>query len=127
MVSNDKEVGVEVEGVLNLLSMVTHKTAQSKGFLEAKNECPRELLFAAAHMGLICSEACEALEVIRKGDLQAPSQKVPGITALEDELADIVIRTVMIAKELGVDIGKGVVTKHHFNNARPKMHGGKMF
>lgn len=116
-----------VNYALNQLSDATHKVAANHGFLEAAKECPRELLFAATHIALIHSEASEALEIIRSGDLQQPSKKVEGITALEDEFADMIIRICMIAKELNIDIGKGVTTKHAFNDKRPWKHGGKAF
>lgn len=112
---------------LHQLENDTFNVARDHGFVEASDQCPRELLFAGVHMALICSEACEALEVIRTGDLEQPSKKVPGITALQDEFADIVIRVAMIAKKLGVDLARGVVVKHAFNEARPWKHGGKMF
>lgn len=116
-----------LQDVINMGASDMHTVAVDHGFIDAGDNCPREILFAAAHMALITSEVSEALEVIRSGNLQQPSKKVDGITALEDEFADIIIRVCMIAKTLGVDLGKGVITKHQFNDQRPWKHGGKLF
>jgi NTP pyrophosphatase (non-canonical NTP hydrolase) len=116
-----------LQDVLNMGSSDMHAVASEHGFLENMESCPKDLLFYAAHIALIQSEASEALEVIRAGDLNVPSKKVEGITALEDEFADIIIRTLMLSKLMGIDIGKGVSKKHAFNNTRPWKHGGKLF
>jgi NTP pyrophosphatase (non-canonical NTP hydrolase) len=116
-----------VQNMLRNMSSATYDVAEDHGFIAQQQECPRELLFAAAHIALIQSECSEALEIIRTGDLNQPSKKVEGITALQDEFADIIIRVLMLSKILSVDVGEGVVVKHAYNSTREYRHGGKMF
>lgn len=71
-------------------------------------------------------EVSELHEAWRNGVHRNPCDK-PGLTlsALEEELADILIRVLDNAERLGVDINRAVQLKHQFNKTRPNRHGGK--
>lgn len=43
------------------------------------------------------------------------------------ELADIVIRAMDIAEFYGIDLGRAILEKMEYNQARPYKHGGKKF
>ena len=79
-------------------------------------------------------EQSELWEAARKGKLHAPCDKaeqmvakgLPSLTCVEEELADIIIRTLDNAAEFNVDIAKAVAVKMAFNSGRPFQHGGKL-
>lgn len=78
-------------------------------------------------------EVSELHEAWRNNRLHEPCDKaeamtVAGIkplTCLEEELADIIIRTLDDARKLAVDIHSAVLRKHEFNKTRSFRHGGK--
>ena len=77
---------------------------------------------------LIVSEAAEALECLRDGTALETSAKVPGVSNIEEELADIVIRTLMTMYDLGFGLpSTAIFGKHDFNATREHKHGGKAF
>lgn len=63
----------------------------------------------------INSEVAEAFEAFRVDDREL----------FEDELADIIIRTVGLAHGMKIDIGAAILRKLEKNNSRPYRHGGK--
>jgi NTP pyrophosphatase (non-canonical NTP hydrolase) len=48
------------------------------------------------------------------------------LTCIEEELADIIIRTLDTAQAFGVDIDRAVTAKMAYNATRPHRHGGKL-
>ena len=76
-------------------------------------------------IALMHSELSEALEGDRHGD--PPSEHIPRFSAVEEELADVVIRVLDFAKGFGYDIPAAVMAKVEFNNNRPYKHGGKSY
>jgi len=64
---------------------------------------------------LIVSEVSEALEAFRKGD----------IVNFNEELADVMIRTLDLCHGLNIDIDKEIQDKLVKNRARSYRHGGK--
>lgn len=76
------------------------------------------------------SEVSELWEAWRKGQINEPCDKAARmqqpLTCIEEELADILIRTLDTAKVFGVDIDRAVAVKMAYNGTRPHRHGGKL-
>ena len=72
---------------------------------------------------LIISEVIEAFDGERKGDVE--SEKLPGFSAIEEEMADVIIRVLSASHLHGWRIGEAVEAKHKFNLSRPYKHGKK--
>ena len=78
-------------------------------------------------------EVCELHEAWRNNQLRKLCDKaermrqvgIEPLTCLEEELADIVIRTLENAVCLGVDIEAAIVSKDAYNRHRAWRHGGK--
>lgn len=126
---------------LNQLRDEIHANAKEKGFCDSKKEVGTMLM-------LIVSELAEALEADRTGDFcdfskyeKCKKEMDVGIRTLEDiekyafekyikntfedELADVIIRTLSICGYLGIDIERNVLAKMRYNKTREKMHSKK--
>lgn len=126
---------------LNQLRDEIHANAKEKGFCDSKKEVGTMLM-------LIVSELAEALEADRTGDFcdfskyeECKKEMDVGIrtseeiekyafekyikNTFEDELADVIIRTLSICGYLGIDIERNVLAKMKYNKTREKMHSKK--
>jgi NTP pyrophosphatase (non-canonical NTP hydrolase) len=74
---------------------------------------------------LMVSELAEALEGLRHGN--PPSEHIAQFSAVEEELADVVIRIMDVALARGWKVADAIVAKIEFNRGREYMHGGKKF
>ena len=74
---------------------------------------------------LIHSELSEALEGLRHGNPQ--SEKTPEVSSVEEELADVIIRIMDMARQRCWDVGGAVAAKIQMNAGRAYKHGGKKF
>ena len=92
--------------------------ALSKGWWD-KDRNNGELLM------LMVSELAEALEGLRHGN--PPSEHIGEFSAVEEELADVVIRIMDTAMARGWKVAEAIVAKIEFNRGREYMHGGKKF
>lgn len=126
---------------LNQLRDEIHANAKEKGFCDSKKEVGTMLM-------LIVSELAEALEADRTGDFcdfskyeECKKEMDVGIrtseeiekyafekyikNTFEDELADVIIRTLSICGYWGIDIERNVLAKMRYNKTREKMHSKK--
>ena len=75
-------------------------------------------------IALMHSELSEALEGLRKDN---KSDKIEGFTAVEEELADVIIRILDYSEGKKLRLVEALIAKHEFNIKREFMHGGKKF
>lgn len=54
------------------------------------------------------------------------SEKIPGFYALEEEMADVIIRVMDLAGALDLNLEEAIVAKLEHNKTRPMKHG-KLF
>jgi NTP pyrophosphatase (non-canonical NTP hydrolase) len=102
----------------NLEASRNYKVAQEHGWWEGK-------INDGEKIALIHSELSEALEALRKGN---PSDShIPEFSALEAELADVVIRTMDYALYRNLRLAEAIQAKREFNATREFKHGGKLF
>ena len=69
---------------------------------------------------LIVTELAEAVEADRK-DL--PSEVCPGLSGVEEEIADALVRLLHLCGKYGLRIGEAYARKMEVNFARPVKHG----
>jgi len=108
---------------LKQICIEAHKNSVEKGFWPLKPSCMSmpdgncasalDQAVIAQKLALIHSEVSEALEELRKGNLQA----------IGGELADVVIRIGDLCGALKLDLDTEVQTKMERNKSRPAMHG----
>lgn len=97
----------------------THENAKAKGFYD-------QVRNVGELVALIHAECSEVLEVMRKPSTLRKSEKIAAYFEIEEELADIIIRTMDLAEYLRCDLGGAVEAKMAYNKTRPHKHG-KMF
>ena len=93
-----------------------HKTAVEHGWWEQPRPVGEVLM-------LMVTELAEAMEAYRDGNPE--SDKIPGYSKLEEELADVIIRVLDFAGGTGLNIEGAVTAKMAYNDTRPYRHGGK--
>lgn len=103
-----------------------HQLAISKGWWDQKRSIPELLM-------LIVSEAAEALEEYRLGQMQTVLEFVPDggsepmkPVGFPSECADIAIRLWDLCEHEGIDLEEECRLKHDYNTTRSKRHGGKV-
>ena len=101
-----------------------YRIAAAHGFHEkhVQGQVPED--FGAFCMNLV-GEVSELWEAFREGRLDVQCDKKCGLTCAEEELADVVIRSMDTAVQLGVDLGRAVALKTAYNRTRPYRHGNK--
>lgn len=118
---------------LNIFSATAYQEAANNGF--HKNESDDDgIPNFGNYTSNLHSEASELWEAWRKGKLNEPCDKadkmrelgLEPLTCAEEEIADIVIRTMDTAARLKVNIPKAVLNKILFNRSRGHRFGGKL-
>lgn len=100
---------------LDELAVCINNWAVKKGFYDVDNRNQGELI------ALMHSELSEALEAIRIGN--PPCEKIPEISSLEEEMADILIRVLDYCAFANIRIGFATAKKMEYNETRPHKHG----
>lgn len=126
-----------VEGVLTSLRNVCYQISNDKGFHSRDDQVIKNqptpdlaeharLAIRAMKVALIHSELSEGLEGFRK-DFDQPSDHIGGlgVTQLEEELADAIIRIMDFCGKNNLNIGRAVIMKMDFNTGREYLHGKK--
>lgn len=93
-----------------------HRIAVEHGWWESPRAIGEVLM-------LMVTELSEVMEAYRAGNPE--SDKIPGFSRIEEELADVVIRLLDFAGETGLDIEGALRAKMAYNEHRPYRHGGK--
>lgn len=113
---------------LNEIAEHVNNTAREKGFKDRGTPPLSE------HVANIHGEVSELWEALRRQQLDKPCDKaekmrehgIPELTCVEEELADIVIRALDTARDMGVDIARAVEAKDAYNQTRDYRNGGKV-
>ena len=97
-----------------------HTTNEAKGFNDGWRNEPDQILVKLA---LVHTETSEAVEAVRDGDMALRVREDGKPEGYPSELADIIIRTVHLARLSNVDLVAAIEAKMQFNETRPFNHG----
>ncbi len=98
-----------------------HKEYTKNGYLKkwtATNKQDQPI-FDVAELGLIGTEVSEAMEEIRKKDVDEEER----LTALGFEMADIIIRAMNFCSRKGIRVSFHIIDKDIINSERGELHG----
>lgn len=108
------------------MSTLAYQNAKAHGFHDGETVGDVSIERTAMFVANLHGEASELWESARVGKLGDPCGKSGcPLTCLEEELADIIIRTMDTAESFGIDLEKAIILKHSYNIDRPHMHGKK--
>ena len=99
-----------------------HVTAAMPVTLQDQDEEGQDV---APFLTLGIETAQSLMDQLRHGN--PPSDHIPEFSAVEEELADTIIRIMDFGLAHGYRVAEALVRKHEFNRTRPHMHGGKKF
>ena len=101
---------------LDRLARQCHKNSREHGFWPPEGRNKAEMMM------LEVSEIAERLEAVRS-TIPLPSSHLPGFSAEEEELADLIIRALDYACGHNIRLGDAFDAKMEFNSKRPHKHG----
>jgi NTP pyrophosphatase (non-canonical NTP hydrolase) len=115
--------------LLNDLADHFYEVATSKGFHDPEQDA----LGMPRYVANLHGEVSELWEAFRADTLDKPCDKaekmkaagLPTLTCAEEEIADIIIRVLDVARVYKIDVAHAVAVKDAFNQTRPMHHGGK--
>lgn len=110
--------GSAFKQAIEAMQTEVHATAVEKGWWDTPPELATLLL-------LIHAEVSEVAEADRRHS--PSSDKIPGFSSVEEELADVVIRCFDLAEGKGLRLAEAIEAKARFNKSRPIRHGGKRY
>lgn len=99
-----------------------HATAKGKGWWD---RCGTMTDVMVTKIALIHCECSEAVEALRNHDPQ--SKKCEGFRQADEEIMDVIIRSMDLLGGRDVDAGALFAAKMKFNEGRTWRHGGKLF
>jgi len=99
------------------MQLEVHRIAVEHGWWENPRPVGEVLM-------LMVTELAEAMEAYRNGNQE--SEKIPGFSQMEEELADVVIRLLDYAGGENLNIEGALLAKMAYNEKRPYRHGGKL-
>jgi NTP pyrophosphatase (non-canonical NTP hydrolase) len=106
---------------LNELAKKVYDIAKTKGF----HDNPVSIPVVCSNLHGEVSELWEAYRR-KKLDSQCDKDTDEPLTCLEEELADILIRTLDASQEFDIDMDRAVRIKSDYNSKRPFKNGGKL-
>lgn len=117
---------------LNKLASFCYCESKKKGFHNEEKNC--EELNISKYLMNLHSEISELWESYRANNLYEDCNKADGmekigldrLNCLEEELADILIRTCDMAKAFNIDLTRAVYIKLMYNRTRSHRNGGKL-
>lgn len=109
----DDATSIDIDIAFDLMEEIAYSTARLKGFHDEARD------FSTV-IALIHSELSEALEAARS---LSQSEKIPSFSGVEEELADVLIRTFDASREFGLNLAGAAIEKMRHNLTRPHMHG----
>lgn len=98
-------------------SLEAYENAKAHGWWETSRN-DGELI------ALMHSELSEALEGQRH---PGPSEHIPEFTAVEEEMADVMIRIADYSAARNLRLAEAIIAKMKYNKTREYKHGGKLF
>jgi NTP pyrophosphatase (non-canonical NTP hydrolase) len=104
---------------LNELGRLSNENAHAHGWYDEPNPIPQQI-------ALMHSELSEALECYRDGHMAVTVTEKGKPMGFPTELADVIIRVVDTACEMGIDLDEVVRQKMAYNKTRPFKHARKV-
>jgi NTP pyrophosphatase (non-canonical NTP hydrolase) len=110
---------------LNGLAEQTAQNSIRRGFTDGQRPTPVE---AMAFVALIMTELAEVVEVLRLGcfTVEYNTDRHGKPVGIENELADIILRTLDLSKAYGLNLEEALQKKADYNDKRPMGYGGRV-